>query len=90
MNFEKFLEGKINITTGIEQNKWVSIYERYITAKIQLDVIPKSNFKNPICYSDGEEIKYRYLNKSEKEQLLNKYNNDLSEIEKFILENNKG
>lgn len=44
MNFEKFLEGKINITTGIEQNEWVSIYERYITAKIQLDVISKSNF----------------------------------------------
>jgi hypothetical protein len=70
MNVLRELEGRIETTVGEEQRYWVKKYEEYLSVEINLDVIRKSSEKNPICYSDNGEIKYKSYSEEEKEKIL--------------------
>lgn len=70
MNVLKELESRIENTVGKEQRDWVKKYEEYLSAEIKLDIIKKSDEKNPICYTDNGEIKYKNYSNEEKEKIL--------------------
>lgn len=70
MNILKKLEIMIENTVGKEQMEWVKKYEEYLSAEIKFDVIEKVSEKNPICYSDNGEIKYKSYSKEEREKIL--------------------
>lgn len=70
MNVLKELKSKIENTAGKEQMDWVKKYEEYLSAEIKLDIIKKSDEKNPICYTDNGEIKYKIYSNEEKEKIL--------------------
>lgn len=70
MDVLRELESRIENTVGEEQRGWVKKYEEYLSAEIKLDVIRKSNEKNPICYLDSGEITYKTYSEKEKEKIL--------------------
>lgn len=70
MNVLKELESRIENTVGKEQRDWVKKYEEYLSAEIKLDIIKKSDEKNPICYTENGEIKYKNYSNEEKEKIL--------------------
>lgn len=84
MNILKELEIMIENTVGKEQIEWVKKYEEYLSAEIKFDVIRKNSEKNPICYSDNGEIKYKIYSKEEQEKILIEIEDIKLKIEKKL------